>query len=240
MENYIQIKLPSRCIPYSGVDPTTIQIRTLKGRDEKLIAEMSDSNFDKKANILLASILKGIEPSKLTTGDRLHLLVWEVIHSYSKDFHVEFECDHCWQKSDYLVDLSKLDIAELPEDYKEPYEVKLPDSGTIVKLRLITIDDLFKVSEIEKLGQNVWLYRYALSIVDEKGIWDKVEMLENLSVKDMAVIRAFHEKFIHGPKMEAKYECPKCGGTGEIPVPFRLKMLLPYGKELRAFVGDAI
>jgi len=239
-ENYISISLPSRCLAYQDVDPSAIQIRTLKGRDEKLIAEISTDNFDKKVNLLLGSVLKGIEPPKLTIGDRLYLILWETINSYGKDFPLESECEHCWQKSTYSVDLSKLNNVELPDTYKQPYELKLPDSGTLVKLRLLTVDDVLKVGEIDKLGQNVWLYRYALSIVNDKGIWDRVEFLENLSVRDVAVIRAFHEKFTHGPKLETTYECPKCGGTGVMPVPFRLEMLLPYGKRLDKYFGDAV
>jgi hypothetical protein len=239
-DNYIPINLPSKCLAYTGVDASTIQIRTLKGRDEKLIAEISTDNFDKKANLLLGSVLKGIEPTKLTIGDRLALILWETINSYGKDFPIESECEHCWQKSEYNIDLSKLDNVTLPDDYKQPYEVKLSDSGKLVKLRLLTVDDLLKVSEIDKLGQNVWLYRYALSIVDDKGIWDRVEFLEELSVRDLATIRAFHEKFIHGPKMETTYECPKCGGGGVLPIPFRLEMLLPYGKRLNKYLGNAV
>ena len=94
---------------------------------------------------------------------------------------------------------------DLPDNYKEPYEVKLPKTGTMVKLRLLTVADNIKVDEMVKNKQNVWLYRYALALVDdEKKIFDKVEYLENLPSQDVATIRAFHEKFQHGPKLETK------------------------------------
>ena len=54
------------------------------------------------------------------------------------------------------------------------------------------------------------------------------------------LIRAFHDKFKHGPKMISKYTCPDCGGTGVMPVPFRLEMLLPYGENLARAVGDTV
>ena len=37
-----------------------------------------------------------------------------------------------------------------------------------------------------------------------------------------------------------RYECPKCGGVGIMPVPFRLEMLLPFGEKLERYTGDTI
>jgi len=239
-EKTFQLSLPSKCLVYSDVDPSGIQIRTFKGKDEKLIAEISAENFEKKFVLVLRQVLTGIDPMKLTLGDELYLAVWEAINSYSKDFFLTYECEHCWQKSELTADLSKFELMELPETFKEPVEVTLPVSGDIVKLRLLRVEDIIKVDEISKLGKNVWLYRYALSLVDERGIWDRVDYLENMESKDLMQIRAFHDKHIHGPKMEAKYECPKCGGAGTTPVPFRLEMLLPHGETLSRYTGDAV
>jgi len=237
------VRLPSRGLVYKDIEKNNandqIQIRTFKGRDEKLIAEISSENFEKKFLTILKSVLTGINPEELTSGDRQALMVWETINSYDKEFTVNFECEHCWQKSDYRIDLSKLEMIELPEDFKEPYGVKLPN-GDSLQLRLLRVKDLIAVDQMDKQGQNVWLYRYALSIVNDKSIWENVEYLEDLSTKDLMVIRAFHDKFNHGIKMEEKYTCPKCGGTGIMPVPFRLDMLLPFGKELAGHLGDAV
>ena len=242
--SYFSVKLPSRCLVYSGIDKDNandqIKIRAFKGIDEKLIAEISADNFEKKFCIILKNVLQGIVPEKLTVGDRQFLMLWETIHSYDKSYNVEYECEHCWQKSEYIVDLSQLNEMKLPENFVEPYEVKLPESGSVAKLRLLRIEDLMKVDELSKMGQNVWLYRYALSIVNDKSIWDNVSYLENMSTKDIMVIRAFHDKFNHGVQMETSYECPRCGGTGVMPVPFRLEMLLPYGKKLERYIDDGV
>lgn len=239
-EVFLPITLPSQCLVYKDVDPSQIGVRTLKGKDELLIAEMSGSNFDKKFLILLKNVLKGIDPEKLTTGDKLYITIWLVINSYSKIFPIEFECEHCWQKAEYQVDLSTLKTNDLPGNFKEPYTVKLPKAGVEVDLRLLRYSDLLKVSEMEKQGKNPWIRQFALSLVNDKNLFEKEEFLENLDGSDLAVIRCFHEKFFHGPKMEVVYECPKCGGTGVMPVPFRLEMLLPFGKRLEQYIGDAI
>jgi hypothetical protein len=236
-------KLPSGCICYPEVDksnPESVKVRTLKGKDEKLISEISASNFDTKFLQVLKNVVVGVDCSKLTLGDRMYLALWLTINSYGKEFTVEYECDQCWKKSLYTVDLSSLDIVQLPKDFKEPYQVKLPKTGTTLNLRLLRAEDLLKVDELVKANQNVWLYRYALSIVNEKSVWDNLEMLDNMDVADIAIIRGFHDKFNHGPKMETKYKCPHCEVFGVMPVTFRLEMLLPYGEELQRHIGRAI
>jgi len=238
-EKFQPISLPSKCVVYDGVEPDSIKIRTLKGKDEKLIAELNYDNFDKKFCTIMNNVITGIEPEKLTIGDRLYIMLWETVNSYSKDYPVEFICDSCLQKIEYMIDLSKLDVVCLPDDFVEPYEVKL--SSGMIKLRLFRISDEINISELEKAGKDSWLYRFALSIVDnEKNVWDRVIKLDNMDVKDIAIIRAFHTKFYHGPKLESKYECPKCGGEGVVPVPFRPEMLLPYGDALVRDFGKAI
>jgi len=239
-ENYIEINLPSKCLVYKDIDPTKIKLRTLKGKDEKLIAELNLDNFEKRVLILLRSILQGIDPTQLTSGDRLYIMVWEGINSYSKNYEMEGICGECFQKITVPVDLSQLEVTYLPDNFKEPYQVKLSDGGT-VNLKLFRVEDEIKIADYEKGSDSSWLYRFALSIVDDsKGIWDKVSYLENLPAKDVATIRAFHEKFAHGPKLETKYTCPKCGGEGVMPIPFRLQMFCPYGETLTRYFGDRI
>jgi len=89
------------------------------------------------------------------------------------------------------------------------------------------------------------LYRFATSIIKEKdgkelSIWDRVSYLENLASKDLASIRSFHKEFAHGPDMQSDYTCPKCGGEGKVPVPFRTEMLFPYGEALNQYYGNAV
>ena len=231
--------LPSRGLVYPEVKES-VTIRTFKGRDEKLISELTADNFEKRFVAVLKGVLQGIEPLNLTLGDRLYFVIWETVNSYSKNFTVSHECSKCYETNDYTIDLSQLEVISLPDTFKEPFDVKLPVSGDVVKLRLLRVEDLIKVDDLDKAKQNVWLYRYALSIVNEKSIWDNVDYLEKLDSKDLMHIRAFHDKFQHGPKMSWKYTCPDCGGAGVMPVPFRLEMLLPYGENLARAVGDAV
>jgi hypothetical protein len=236
-ENYIPVKLPSKCKVYEGVDPSQVTIRVLKGKDEKLIAEMTYENLDRKFNTVLKSVLKGVAPEKLTLGDRKFVLVWLAINSYGKLFPIELVCEHCVRKIMTEVDLSGFEVNELPDDYQQPYKLTLSD-GKDIYVRLLTVEDELKVVDFEKTGANGWLFRYALGIVDQQlSDNQKVLMLEDMNVVDVAKVRAFHEEFDHGPVMEAPYKCGKCGGEGRVAVPFRIEMVFPYGPALKKHFG---
>ena len=237
-DGFVDLVLPSGKKVYGDIG--AVQIRPFKGKDERLIAELTYNNFEKKFLTVLRQVIRGIDPEKLTIGDRLYILVWEAIHSYTSLYPIKFPCSTCLQEIEYEVDLSKLEIISLPTEFKEPYLVTLP-SGDNINLRLFRVDDEMKIADYENGGNSSWLYRYALSIVDDKkGVWDRVIYLENINSQDLAAIRAFHEKFYHGPKMQSNYDCPKCGSKGVVEVPFRIEIIFPYGETLTRHFGTRV
>jgi len=237
-ETFNVIQLPSKGLLYQ--ESNEISIRELKGKDEKLMAELNYENFDRKFVAILRNVLKGVDPIQLTVGDRLYVMLWLMINSISKTVSLKTGCEFCFNELNLEVDLSQLEVAELPDDYKEPYNITL-NNGEDLQLRLFRINDEIKIADYEKSGNNSYLFRFATSIVDEsKGIHDKIAYLENLQSKDIMKIRAFHEKFYHGPKMKTKYTCKHCGSDGVAACPFRLEYFFPYGEVLTGLIGDDI
>jgi len=231
------IQLPSKFIPY---DKKEFRMRTFVGADEKLLASITYDTLEQKFAEVLKNCSEGIDPKELTAGDRMYLLIWQAIHSYSKDYEADYVCEHCLENIHVNIDLSQLEVKELPDDYKEPYPVKLSD-GTEVNLRLFRVKDEIQIARYEKNNKDSWLYHYATSIVDDsKNIMEKVLMLEKMPTRDLAVIRAFHEEFVHGPIMQYKYTCSNCGGEGLMPVPFRLELILPAGKTVIGSVRNRV
>lgn len=239
MSESLPLNLPSRCLPYEGVDPSTVKIRAYQGRDEIYLAEINPINLEQKFLEVLRNVLTGINPELLTLGDRLYLIVWECINSYSEIIHVKTLCSHCFKDIEVPVDLRKLEIIRLPENFKQPHEVKLP-SGKIVHLRLLNLKDEIAILEFEEKSDLGHLYRYAKSIVDDKDVLDRISELENMSSKDIARIRAFHENYYHGPDMNTKVTCPKCGKEEEVDIPFRLDFLFPVGEALKRTFGEGL
>jgi len=238
--DFMNVKLPSKCLPYKDVDPDGIMIRQLTGREERVLSEVTVSNLNQKVLEVLKEVVTGVDPKNLTIGDRLFILIWEVMNSFSDDFPISYICTSCLKKVDGFVKLSQIELIELSDDYKEPVPVTL-SSGAVVNLRLLTSQDEVLVSDYKNAGQEEWTYRYALSIVNEsKDIMELMSFYESLPIKDTAKIRAFQEKYYHGPDMEATHQCPYCHEEDQISIPFRIEALFPTGKELVRNFGDRI
>lgn len=226
-EQYIPISLPSKCLIYEDVDADSIRIRPFKGRDEALVAELNLENLKKKFVTIIENVIQGIEAKKLTSGDAKHILFWQAINSYNRDYPIKLVCEHCLQKIQVVCDLGKVNSVELPDNFIQPVEVKLSDR--VVNLRLLTVADEIASFDWAKAGKSTYLYSYALSIVDEStDILKKMEMLENMSPADLNEIRKFHVKYEHGPDMEVPYTCPICSYEGKLVLPFRSDELLSF------------
>jgi len=230
-KSFSTINLPSKCLVYPEVDPGSISICQLTGEEERLLSEVSTSNLDRKVLEVLKNVVQGIDVSILTTGDRLFLLIWEIMNSFSDEIPVSYLCYNCEKKVDITGKFSTMDVIELPDDFKQPYPVTLSDE-TVVKLRLLTAGDEVLISDYESSGEDAWCYRYALSIVSDDDILRRVKFYQDLPVKDTAKIRAFQEKFFHGPSMEFPCKCPHCGEEELVSIPFRIEFLFPSGEEL--------
>ena len=234
------LDLPSKGLTYD-IPLSEIKIRPLKGGDEKLLAELSVDNIEIKYLALLKNkikngdpVIKGIDPSKLTLGDRLYILLWLRINSYSPIFKSSLVCQNCFKEVHIDIDLTKIEEKSLPEDFKQPYEIILANSDKLF-LRLFTIDDEIKSYEKEKRDgtESTYLYRLALSMVDSRSILERISYLEDLPSSDLAKIKYFHESHIHGPILDnIAYTCPKCQEVGQLTLPFRPNWLLPSGTEI--------
>lgn len=240
MDNFVPISLPSKCMTY-GVPVDSIRIGTFLGKHEKQISEISEDNFDTKLVEILSDVVKGISVEKLTLGDRLYILIWEAINSYTDKYPFTSVCEGCGQRIEIIANLSELESKELPDDYKEPYEIEL-STGRKIELRLFTAEDEVVISKYEQQSSDSsFLYRFALSIVsDAMDIMQKVQFLSALPARDVALIRAFHDKYQHGPILEWQYECKACGSAGVAPIPFRVDLFFPYGKQLTTGFGNLV
>jgi acetone carboxylase gamma subunit len=228
-----QLKLPSRGCVYEGVTPEGIKVRTLRGKDEKLLSELNVDNIEKKYLALLQNVVTGIDPAQLTLGDRTYILLWLRINSYSPIIDCDVTCDNCFVRSLMPLDLAAVNVKELPEGFVEPYNITLSDEK-IYGMRLFRLNDEIKISDWEKRKSfgDAWIYRWIVSIVDDRDIIDRIAWYENLPTSDTKLIRKFHEDFVHGPELDKiKYTCPKCGHEGSTALPFRANFLLPSGKE---------
>jgi hypothetical protein len=235
-DNFVPITLPSQCLTYPEVKPEDIKARAYQGSEEELLSQINPLNLERSYLEVMKRVIQGIDPLKLTLGDRLYFIVWECICSYMDVIKVKTVCSNCLQEVEVSVDLKNLEVIKLPDNYKEPYEVTLP-SGKQIKLRLLTVADEIEIEKYQRKHGKSYLYRYALSIVSDDNIVEKLKTLEESS-KDMLKIRAFHEKFYHGLDFNYTYKCSHCGEEDDVEVPFRLDFLFPTGKTLTKIFGE--
>jgi len=249
MSEYMSINLPSRCIPYPKVNPEDVVIRLYRIEDEKVLSQIDPVNLERKYLQVLKGIIKGIDPTDLTIGDRMYIVLWEYINSYSETMVRKTQCSYCMKVVKPIINLKELDIVQLPEDFKVPHSVKLSSVGEDgkpihVDLRFLTVEDEIKTEKYADDHEDYLIYRYARSIVGpgEMSTLERIDWLSKLShqTKDMARIRAFQNKFYHGPDFAATYKCPACGEEDVVNIPFRLDFFYPDGETLISDFGEAV
>lgn len=239
-EPFLPINLPSNCLTYDGISPENITIKAYTGEEAVYLADITPNNLAKKYLQVLNKIVKGIDPSKLTLGDRLYIIIWQYAKSYSNIVHLPSTCSHCLHKiEDVSIDLGKLNIINLPDNFKQPIEIPITDEK--IKVRLLTVEDDIKIEKYDESHDDTLLFRLALSIVDDSlDILEKMTKLRKMVTKDISAIEAFHQKYYHGPELNTKYTCPNCGEEDEIIVPFWLDLFYPQGSVLTRTFGGRV
>ena len=195
-------------------------------KDEELLSELTVSNTKKKFLTVISNCLQGIEPTKLTSGDVKHIMLWEAISSYTPTLPLKLKCEACYQDIDITVDLRKINSVELPSDFKQPQDIQL---DKMAKIRLATLADEIAIVDYAMLGQSSYLYSFALTLIDNNSIIDTLNYISALPTQELAKIKEWHKKYQHGPDMLAPYKCPLCDWEGNVEIPFRLDRLFQIG-----------
>lgn len=236
--SYLPVQLPSGCRAYINIAPEDITVRPYTGEDESILAQINPTNIEKNFLVILSRVLSGIDPKLLTLGDRLYLILWLYINSYSETVRVKQVCSHCLQEQEFTVDLRKFNIKVLDPELHIPTSVTLPVSGTTVHLRPLNVGDEVAAEKLATSGTDVHLYRYARSIVGQDDPVGKMTEMKKWPAKDVARIRYYHDvEADHGPIMASILPCPNCGQEEEVSVPFRFDFFYPEGTALRACFG---
>lgn len=232
---YFELKLPSNNRLYNS----TIQVRPFIGEDEEILASASEGNINDKILEVLNRSIKGMDVKDMSLGDRVYLIIWHAINSFEDGFEKEIICEGCLQKIKIGYKLQDLEVKELPDTYTEPYALKL--SCGEVQTRIFKVSDELAAMRFAKTA-NDYLYTLALALTIPscKDIGEKLKFLRAISTKDLGMIKAFHEKYYHGPVFETKYSCTLCGYEGVTTVPFRPDYIIKGGSELIRHYGDKI
>lgn len=227
---YYDVTLPSQGkLSY----PKTIQYRDILVRDEKIIMSATNDNYPKVINRVLKSVLGDVDfYDDLVIHDRDFLLTWIWANNYDPVKSIQVECPDCSHVDNVDVDLTKLNVEDIPSDFVQPFEIDVDDNITI-GVNLVTVGDEKEAARIAE-ESNEYDYEtilYYLSIdvpIDYNTLDEKFEWIEeNMKGRDMAMVRSFHEYFAFGVENEIEHKCTGCGEVNRHTVPFRPEWLLP-------------
>jgi hypothetical protein len=238
-DRFLPVSLPSDGRMYT-TRIQDIRIRSMCGADEVLLAQMNPMNVERKFLELLRRVLTGLYPEQVTFGDRLYLMLWLSINSYAGEVKITNVCPNCLKEYESDVDLRKINVIHLPENFRSPVSLQLSDGPASVNL--LTVGDLAEVEKYSMDHEDSTIYKYS------RTLWgpgcetpeQKRARYEGLSTKDTAKIRAVQEQYFHGPDMQAQIQCPHCKEEDTIVVPFRLEFLFPTGQTLRTHFGTGV
>jgi len=235
-DKFLPIKLPSRCLTYD-VQPEEIRVRPYTGGDEVFLAEINIVNCNVKFREVLRRVVQGIDPGELTFGDKLYLMVWEYINSYTEMIYEMDVCSHCMKTVSFPVDLREMDFTAFPEDMVLPLPISITNEETLY-IKVLTLDDEIQIEKYSQIHPDGFLYKLALQLVDEKkDVLARMEYLRDSSAKVTAKVRAAAQSLYHGPSFQYTGKCPNCGEEDTIEVPFRFEFLFPTGEILTKAFG---
>ena len=250
-----QIELPSRGLFYGdGVPGGIVHVEPMGTKQEKLFAA------GRQGSVVLDKIFDDclsvpIPHKKLILGDRIWALLNIRSVSRSNMYPVGYKCEDCRKQGSVEIDLLKLPIRTLPEDFTiedYPFTCKLPLQEKEIGIRLLTGED---EDSIERYGKQVgkhnpqaeepakYVYRLARKIAtidgEKAGIQDSMRLVESLVGADSQAVQDSLDEYAVGPDLNIEITCQHCGyENDEEVIPIKGAFFRP--KRRRAADGDYI
>lgn len=247
---YTEVQLPSRgrlygpncSIKTPPIPEGRVSIRKMMIAEIDILAGNSGTAYSRVSK-LLAKVVKlpdGFDPEHLLADDRVHLLIATRMHTFGPVFDVQFKCPHCSHanKKRPVNLVETLNETELPEGVIEPIEVKLPDFGATVGVRLLRgVDEAAAIKDARDastrglpstpLQDN--LKRVLLTLDGEpfKTPFEKMDLVRRLSANDLYTIRDELDRFDFGVNTEVHLSCERCEADVELDLPFGVDFFRP-------------
>ena len=212
-EATVVVDLPSKGKAYSNY--TGVRVTPLTFKDEYNILVARNSEAD-PINSIIESCTKGVNPNELLLFDKLYLLMKIREVSYGPEYEFETICPSCKKTVETKIDITKLPVEEVPDEFSDVLEVMLPVTKVkaVVRYRRSS-DEMF----MDNPEDPVSLRRVVLEI---NGIQDELvisKALAKMHIRDIkTLIKAIDtDKF--GIQSKFRFECPHCKHNAVMGVP---------------------
>jgi len=211
--------------------PETVSYRDILVKDEEILSSATEETYIRVLNGVLKSILNDCDfYEQMTIYDRDFLMMWLWANNYDPVKHVVATCPHCKAKTNHDIDLTKIEIKEIKDNIKVPFEIPISNGGKIF-VRLNTVADELFVDEYIRHNEGT-SYEYVMLIrsielpakmtFDKKLHWVR----ENIKSKEMGYVKNFHRYFRYGVDTHMDYKCGACGEVTRDLIPFQAEDIL--------------
>jgi hypothetical protein len=235
------IKLPSEGRLYKHVDDSDIKKGYIKMypmtvKEEEILSTQRFLKSGVATRMVIDNcIASDIEAKDILLFDSNYLLFYLRSISYGDEYTFNLKCVNavCEREFSHTVKISELEFDELPEDIKEPIEIKLPKSKYLVRVvlpRLYHSEEIYRrninrkkstTDADQRLVDN--LMATTVEILDPEGevlsqkYWE--EFYESIPSMDRATLKD-QTDFSTGVDEIQGVECPYCGTdySGTIPI----------------------
>ena len=219
-------------------------LRAMTTKEEKM--RLFSNGFDTIAKIIKSCLVtnKDLDINQLKLVDIQYLMYKLRIVTYGSQYNVHgVKCPYCGKYVDVTYDLDNLKIGEIPDGFKEPFEIgKLPVSGDTLQCKLLTTEDYLDIIEEarkkrEKFpnyeGDPSWEFELMKEICTVNGellpTFKMQQYIDNMHARDYQFFEQKYEDFSGslGIDKNVEFECPDCHKTFKYKLPMTEEFFRP-------------
>jgi len=211
-------------LPCGYIDPDgelhiEVEIGEITGHEEDMLASRTTPDY-KKMGVLIGRCIKRLGSitdrgklaaltSDLTIGDRTFLIFAIRRVTLGDEYPFKITCPSCDEERLYNMDLSELEIQDMPDRMKRSYDVELP-SGKSVTFRIMTGKDEEKLAKVKNFDNKVSM-ALAVRIEALEGKPPTLKDIKDLGLRDRDFLRGYFDEVDGGVDTTMEITCSSCG-----------------------------
>lgn len=216
-DEYVPVELPSRNKGYKFKEGDEgVSIRPMTFEDEKVLANSKKMGKDPLNVLLQRCISTNVDVDGLYLFDKLYLIMKLRQISYGEEYKSLVICQKCSAETEISITIDKIPVDFVDDSFEDPIELTLPKIGKKVKIKIPRVSDEPSLSNLDKLGNNLWKFVLEINGVSDKTIIS--EVVKKLPLVDTkTIINALNVE--KGIQTKFHYECDECGGGSVMNLP---------------------
>lgn len=245
------VELPSKGLAYPETHPLhnkdVIEIRFMTAKDEDILSSQTLLKKGIAVERFMQNIIidSNIKTSSLLVGDRNAIIIAARRSGYGSDYETKVTCPACGEQDLCSFDLASPEIRETNIDNESfnisptnggTFIVKAPLTGFNIELRLLTGKEEMELTakmrsrQKKKLADAIVSDQLRMMIVSVEGHKDRQVInsyVNTVTTQDSRYLRLALKAITPDVKVAENFECPSCGNTQELEVPFGADFFWP-------------